>query len=50
MAVAMAARLPQGRCHIIRGQRHMTPLEVPELVAALIAGRPLSTDSSIAAQ
>jgi 3-oxoadipate enol-lactonase len=51
MAMAMAERLPRGRCHIIPGQRHMTPLEVPELVAALIAGRPLSTtDSSIAAQ
>lgn len=50
MAVAMAERLPHGRCHVIRGQRHMTPLEVPELVAALIAGRPLAADSGIAAQ
>jgi pimeloyl-ACP methyl ester carboxylesterase len=50
MAMAMAERLPRGRCHIIRGQRHMTPLEVPELVATLIAGRPLAADSSIAAQ
>ncbi len=50
MAVAMAERLPQGRCHVIRGQRHMTPLEVPELVAALIAGRPLAADSGVAAQ
>ena len=50
MAMAMAERLPRGRCHVIRGQRHMTPLEVPELVAALIAGRPLAAGSSIAAQ
>jgi 3-oxoadipate enol-lactonase len=50
MAVAMAERLPRGRCHIIPGQRHMTPLEVPELVAALITGRPLAADSGIAAQ
>ena len=50
MATRMAERLPHGRCHILRGQRHMTPLEVPELVAALIAGRPLAADSSIAAQ
>jgi pimeloyl-ACP methyl ester carboxylesterase len=50
MATAMAARLPHGRCHIIPGQRHMTPLEVPDLVAELIAGSPLSADSGIAAQ
>ena len=45
-----AERLPRGRCHIIPGQRHMTPLEVPDLVAALIAGRPLAADTHIAAQ
>ena len=50
MALAMAERLPHGRCHIIPGQRHMTPLEVPDLVAALIAGRPLAADTHIAAQ
>ena len=50
MAMAMAARLPRGRCHIIAGQRHMTALEVPELVAELIAGRPLAANSGIAAQ
>jgi pimeloyl-ACP methyl ester carboxylesterase len=50
MAMAMAERLPRGRCHIIPGQRHMTPLEVPALVAELIAARPLAADSGIAAQ
>lgn len=50
MARTMAERLPRGRCHIIAGQRHMTPLEVPDLVAALIAGRPLAADSIVAAQ
>jgi pimeloyl-ACP methyl ester carboxylesterase len=50
MALAMAERLPHGRCHIIAGQRHMTPLEVPDLVAELIAGRALAADSGIAAQ
>jgi pimeloyl-ACP methyl ester carboxylesterase len=39
MATALVARLPQGRCLIIPEQRHMTPLEVPELVADVIAGR-----------
>lgn len=37
MAETLARRLPYGRCHIITGQRHMTPLEVPELIAELIA-------------
>jgi (E)-2-((N-methylformamido)methylene)succinate hydrolase len=50
MAMAMAARLPHGRCHIIPGQRHMTPLEVPDLVAELIAGRTFAGDSGIATQ
>jgi (E)-2-((N-methylformamido)methylene)succinate hydrolase len=50
MARAMAERLPRGHCHIIPGQRHMTPLEVPDLVAALIAGRPLGADAIVAAQ
>lgn len=36
MAEALAARLPQGRCHLIAGQRHLTPLEVPEELAMLI--------------
>jgi 3-oxoadipate enol-lactonase len=39
MARAMVARLPRGNCVIIPGQRHMTPLEVPDLVTDLIAGR-----------
>jgi pimeloyl-ACP methyl ester carboxylesterase len=50
MAMAMAQRLPHGRCHIIPGQRHMTPLEVPDLVSEIIAGRPLAADSIVAAQ
>jgi pimeloyl-ACP methyl ester carboxylesterase len=50
MAMAMAERLPRGRCRIIPDQRHMTPLEVPDLVAALIAGRPRAADTGIAAQ
>lgn len=40
MAEALARRLPRGRCEIIRGQRHMTPLEVPEIVAELILREP----------
>ncbi|HUL07928.1 MAG TPA: alpha/beta fold hydrolase [Candidatus Acidoferrum sp.] len=44
MATALAARLPQGRCLIIPGQRHMTPLEVPELVADVIADRPAAIE------
>jgi pimeloyl-ACP methyl ester carboxylesterase len=50
MAMAMAERLPRGHCHIIPDQRHMTPLEVPDLVAALIAGRPRAAEAGIAAQ
>jgi pimeloyl-ACP methyl ester carboxylesterase len=46
MAIAMAARLPRGRCVIIPGQRHMTPLEVPDLVADLIAGRAAAIDAA----
>lgn len=37
MARALAARLPRGRLHLMEGQRHLTPLETPEVVAALIA-------------
>lgn len=37
MARALAARLPRGRLHLMQGQRHLTPLEAPEAVAALIA-------------
>ena len=36
MARALADRLPRGRLHLIEGQRHLTPLEAPKLVAALI--------------
>jgi len=39
MATAMAQRLPRGCCLIIPGQRHMTPLEAPGLIAEVIAGR-----------
>jgi 3-oxoadipate enol-lactonase len=46
MATAMAERLPRGRCLIIPGQRHMTPLEVPGLVAELIAGRTVAIDAA----
>jgi (E)-2-((N-methylformamido)methylene)succinate hydrolase len=46
MAMAMAERLPRGRCLIIPGQRHMTPLEVPGLVAELIAGRTVAIDAA----
>lgn len=46
MAMAMAERLPRGRCLIIPGQRHMTPLEVPGLVAELIAGRTAAIDAA----
>lgn len=38
MAAAMGRLLPRGRCHIIPGQRHMTPLELPERIAEMIAG------------
>jgi 3-oxoadipate enol-lactonase len=38
MARALAARIPQASCHIIAGQRHLPPLEVPHEVAALIDG------------
>jgi pimeloyl-ACP methyl ester carboxylesterase len=37
MARAMGARLRHARLQIVPGQRHMTPLEVPEAVAAIIA-------------
>jgi 3-oxoadipate enol-lactonase len=37
MAEALAARIPYGRAEIIAGQRHMTPLEVPERLASMIA-------------
>jgi pimeloyl-ACP methyl ester carboxylesterase len=46
MAAALTARLPQGRCLIIAGQRHMTPLEVPELVADVIAGRAAAIEAA----
>lgn len=36
MAEALAAKLPEGRCHLIPGQRHLTPLEIPEELAMLI--------------
>jgi 3-oxoadipate enol-lactonase len=37
MARAMAERLPRARVQIVSGQRHMTPLEAPDVVAAFIA-------------
>jgi 3-oxoadipate enol-lactonase len=36
MARALAARLPRGRAEVIEGQRHMTPLEIPSRLAALV--------------
>jgi 3-oxoadipate enol-lactonase len=37
MAAALAADIPEGRCEIIAGQRHMMPLEIPERLAASIS-------------
>lgn len=37
MAKALAADLPNGRLAVLPGQRHLTPLECPEDIAALIA-------------
>ena len=37
MAEALVRRMPHARCRIVPGQRHMTPLEVPDLTANLIA-------------
>jgi len=37
MAKALAAQIPEGRAEIILGQRHMTPLEVPQPLAAAIS-------------
>lgn len=50
MALKMAAHLNNGCCHILPGQRHMTPIEVPEIVAALIAGQPHTGQAELAAQ
>ncbi len=36
MARALGTRLPHGHVEIIDGQRHLTPLEVPDLLAASI--------------
>lgn len=36
MAQALAARLPRGRCLILEGQRHMTPLEIPDRLGEVI--------------
>jgi (E)-2-((N-methylformamido)methylene)succinate hydrolase len=36
MARALAERLPQGRLHLLEGQRHLTPIEAPKVVAELI--------------
>lgn len=36
MARALALRLPRGRAAVIDGQRHMTPLEIPDRLASLI--------------
>jgi pimeloyl-ACP methyl ester carboxylesterase len=38
MATALAAALPNGRSSILPGLRHLTPLEAPDAVAALIDG------------
>lgn len=42
MAAALAAALPRGACHVIPGQRHLPPLEMPDGVARLIDGFLLS--------
>jgi pimeloyl-ACP methyl ester carboxylesterase len=49
MARAMAARLRHARVQIVPGQRHMTPLEVPEALAAIIADAAVSS-ATMAAQ
>jgi pimeloyl-ACP methyl ester carboxylesterase len=36
MAARLALRLPQGTLRLLPGQRHMTPLEVPDRLAVLI--------------
>ena len=36
MACALAARLGNGRVHVVEGARHLLPLEVPDTLAALI--------------
>jgi pimeloyl-ACP methyl ester carboxylesterase len=48
MARAMADRLPRARLRIIPGQRHMTPLEVPDVLAATIAETTASAASAAA--
>jgi pimeloyl-ACP methyl ester carboxylesterase len=49
MARAMAERLRHARVQIVPGQRHMMPLEVPDLVAAIIADAE-SAETGMAAQ
>ena len=49
MTQAMGERLPRARVHIVVGQRHMTPLEVPDLVAAIIV-EAVASSASAAAQ
>jgi 3-oxoadipate enol-lactonase len=49
MARAMADRLPRARLRILAGQRHMTPLEVPDAIAAIIAD-PAILSATMAAQ
>ncbi len=49
MARAMAERLPRAHLHIVPGQRHMTPLEVPDVVAAVISDA-MASWTTIAAQ
>jgi pimeloyl-ACP methyl ester carboxylesterase len=48
MARAMTERLPRARLNIVAGQRHMTPLEVPEMIAALLANATVSSASAAA--
>lgn len=37
MATALALALPHGRCEILAGLRHLTPMEAPQRIAAMIA-------------
>ena len=45
MAKRLAARLPRGRAALLSDQRHMTPIEVPDLLARHI--REFTADTSL---
>jgi len=49
MAKLLAERIPQGRVGIIAGQRHMTPFEIPENLAATFSDFFLSDRKPLAA-